>query len=65
MSNVHGLHSNRDDESDDSDNKDNRYVGGVSARGGGRCVQYITMHDRSLIHGIRLFHVYKSVQQFV
>lgn len=35
MSNVHGLHSNRDDESDDSDNKDNRYVGGVSARGGG------------------------------
>ena len=37
MSNVHGLYSNRDnDASDDSDNeRNNRYVGGVSARGGG------------------------------
>lgn len=35
--NVHGLFSNRDNESsDDSDNDNNRYVGGVSARGGGR-----------------------------
>lgn len=37
MSNVHGLYSNRNDESsDDSENENSRYVGGVSARGGGR-----------------------------
>jgi len=36
MSNVHGIFSNRDEDSDDSDdNPNNRYVGGVSARGGG------------------------------
>lgn len=39
MSNVHGLFSNRDNnDSDDNDSSNNRYVGGVSARGGGRCV---------------------------
>jgi hypothetical protein len=40
MSNIHGLSSlnnNRNDRNDD-DNEDenNRYVGGISARGGGR-----------------------------
>ena len=42
MSNVHGLFSgNNKKDSDDEDNKDdsnNRYVGGIGARGGGRCV---------------------------
>jgi hypothetical protein len=37
MSNIHGLFSKRDDEHDQNDDPDNlRYVGGVSARGGGR-----------------------------
>lgn len=35
MSNVHGLFSNRDNDSDDNDSSNNRYVGGISARGGG------------------------------
>merc|ERR1719329_1096073 len=34
MSNVHGLHSNRDNDSDESDNEE-RYVGGTDGRGGG------------------------------
>ena len=41
MANIHGLYSNNTNrqESDDSDDEHNeRYVGGVSARGGGRYV---------------------------
>ena len=41
MANIHGLYSNNNNrqESDDSDDEHNeRYVGGVSARGGGRYV---------------------------
>ena len=43
MPNIHGLHSNaRDRDSSDSDDEardaNNRYVGGIGAQGGGRCV---------------------------
>jgi hypothetical protein len=37
MPNVHSLFSNRDNDDDDSsEDENNRYVGGISARGGGR-----------------------------
>lgn len=35
MSNIHGLHSNKGKDSDDEEDSNNRYVGGVTARGGG------------------------------
>jgi hypothetical protein len=37
MPNIHSLFSNRDSDDDDSHgDENNRYVGGISARGGGR-----------------------------
>ena len=48
MPNIHGLHGNsRDRDSSDSEdeaNRDasNRYVGGIGAQGGGRCVPSAT-----------------------
>ena len=43
MPNIHGLHSNarnRDSDSDDEARDANsRYVGGIGAQGGGRCVK--------------------------
>lgn len=37
MPNIHSLFSNRDNDDDDSsEDENNRYVGGISARGGGR-----------------------------
>jgi hypothetical protein len=40
MSNVHGLFINKSNDEDDNDDDEsnNRYVGGIGARGGGRCV---------------------------
>ncbi|GKY97809.1 hypothetical protein MPSEU_000739000 [Mayamaea pseudoterrestris] len=35
MSNIHGLHSNRQDDSDSEDDENNRFVGGIGDRGGG------------------------------
>lgn len=46
MANVHGLFSNKDDKEDDEDdNTNNRYVGGVSARGGGSGLAVEPNHD--------------------
>jgi hypothetical protein len=36
MSNIHGLHSNRDSDSDSEGDENNRFVGGIGDRGGGR-----------------------------
>lgn len=36
MSNIHGLHTNKED--NDEDDANNRYVGGIGDRGGGRYV---------------------------
>lgn len=47
MSNVHGLFSNRDNDSSDEDDSNNRFVGGISDRGGGRCVYYCYWNDVS------------------
>ena len=41
MPNIHGLHSNARSDSDSDDearDANNRYVGGIGAQGGGRCV---------------------------
>ena len=39
MSNVHGLHNDKDDNSDDEKDEQNRlYVGGIGEHGGGRYV---------------------------
>lgn len=38
MANVHGLFSGRNDDDDSEDERENRFVGGISARGGGRYV---------------------------
>ena len=40
MPNIHGLHSNARDSSDSEDEAENRYVGGIGAQGGGRCVSW-------------------------
>ena len=46
MPNIHGLHGNARDSSDSDDeaNRDanNRYVGGIGAQGGGRCVAVLS-----------------------
>ena len=41
MSNIRGLYDDKKDDSDDDKDRDsnNRYVGGIGAQGGGRCVQ--------------------------
>jgi hypothetical protein len=39
MSNIRGLYDDKkDDKDDDEDQSNNRFVGGISARGGGRYV---------------------------
>ena len=40
MPNIHGLHSNARDSSDSEGEAENRYVGGIGAQGGGRCVAW-------------------------
>ena len=40
MPNIHGLHSNARDSSDSEGEAENRYVGGIGAQGGGRCVSW-------------------------
>ena len=42
MVNVHGLFSGRNDDDDSEDERENRFVGGISARGGGR---YVVLYD--------------------
>lgn len=43
MANVHGLFSNRNNDDSDEDDSNNRFVGGISDRGGGRCVDCIAV----------------------
>lgn len=38
MPNIHGLFSGRNDDDSGEDDSNNRFVGGISDRGGGRCV---------------------------
>lgn len=59
MSNVHGLYSNRNDESsDDSENENSRYVGGVSARGGGRWEKTM-LHIKITCFSFGLFYAFQ------
>jgi hypothetical protein len=41
MANVHGLFSGRGNEDSSDDERENRFVGGISARGGGRYVSIV------------------------
>jgi hypothetical protein len=46
MSNIHGLHSSRNNDSDSEDDENNRFVGGIGDRGGGRSVDAVGVHVR-------------------
>ena len=45
MPNIHGLHSNARDSSDSEGEAENRYVGGIGAQGGGRCVSWYLLPE--------------------
>lgn len=40
MANVHGLFSGPKDDDSSDEERESRFVGGISARGGGRCVSH-------------------------
>ena len=55
LANVHGLFSSRNNDESDEDDSNNRFVGGISDRGGGRCVHSIVVVQYLVGVGATLF----------